>query len=132
MSLAVLNGPVIEAGESLSAGIDCTGGNIVRLTMPANWTGANITFAISSDGNGYNDLVNTDGEEVTLVVVPGSAVVLGQFGDYLKAIAFLKIRSGTRSHPVEQEDRREFAIAIETAAPAALAAGRAGPGGAQR
>lgn len=125
MTLQVLNGPVIEEGESLSDGIDCTGGNIVRLTMPADWTGANITFAISSDGNGYNDLVDTNGGEVTLVVVPGSAVVLAQFGEYLKAIAFLKIRSGTRSHPVEQEARREFAIAIETEGGVAAAAARA-------
>jgi len=55
-----------------------------------------------------------DGEEVMLPVEPGSAVVLAQFGDYLKAIAFLKIRSGSRDHPVEQEERREFAVAIET------------------
>jgi hypothetical protein len=84
--------------------------------MPAGWDNANITFQISSDGNGYNDLYNTDGEEVTLSVVTGSAVVLGQFGDYLKAIAFLKIRSGTRSHPVEQKAQRDFAIAIEVPA----------------
>lgn len=115
--LAVLNGPVIEAGESLSDGVDCSGGNIVRLTMPADWTGANITFAISSDGNGYNDLVGFDGQEVTIgPVVPGSAVVLAQFGEYLRAIAFLKIRSGTRSHPVVQKQRREFAVAIEPTA----------------
>jgi hypothetical protein len=116
VTLQIINGPIIQAGESLSEGIDCTGGNIVRLTMPAGWDNANITFQISSDGNGYNDLYNTDGEEVTLSVVTGSAVVLGQFGDYLKAIAFLKIRSGTRSHPVEQKAQRDFAIAIEVPA----------------
>jgi len=113
MTLSILNGPIIAAGESLSAGIDCTGGNILRLTMPAGWDNANITFQISSDGNGYNDLYNTDGEEVTLPVRLGAAVVLGQFGDYLKAIAFIKIRSGTKSHPVVQTEQRDFAIAIE-------------------
>lgn len=113
MTLQIINGPIIQAGESLSDGVDCTGGNIVRFTMPAGWTNANITFQISSDGNGYNDLYNTNGEEVTLPVEESAAVVLGQFGDYLKAIAFLKIRSGTKSHPVVQEAQRDFAIAIE-------------------
>ena len=113
MSLQVINGPIIAAGKSLSEGIDCTGGNIVRLTMPAGWDNANITFAISSDGAGYNDLFGVDGNEVTLAVTKGAAVVLAQFGDYLKAIAFPKIRSGTRSHPVVQTQQRDFAIAIE-------------------
>jgi hypothetical protein len=115
MTLQVLNGPIIQAGQSLSDGIDCTGGNIIRITMPAAWTNANISFQISSDGNGYNDLVRADGSEVTMVVVPGSAVVLGQFGEYLKAMAFLKVRSGSRTYPVLQEAQRDFAIAIEPA-----------------
>jgi|SRR5580765_2914577 hypothetical protein len=113
MTLSVLNGPIIQAGESLSDGIDCTGGNIVRLTMPAGWDNANITFQISSDGAGYNDLYTVDGNEVTLPVRLGAAVVLAQFGEYLKAIAFLKIRSGTKSYPVVQTAQRDFAVAIE-------------------
>jgi hypothetical protein len=58
MALQVLNGPVIEAGESLSDALDCTSGSIIRLTMPAQWSPqAVLTFSISSDGNGFNDLV---------------------------------------------------------------------------
>jgi len=115
MPLQVLNGPVIEAGESLSAGIDCSAGEIVRLTMPADWTPANISFQISSDGNGYNDLVNFHGEEVSIACRPGTAVVVSPLSDYLKAIAFLKIRSGPSSNPTPQASRREFAIAIQPA-----------------
>ena len=113
MALTVLNGPIIEAGESLSAGLDCTAGNIVRLTMPAAWSGANLSFQISSDGNGYNDLVTMDGKEIVIPVVPGSAVVVAPLSDFLKAVAFLKLRSGTRSWPVPQAARREFAVAVE-------------------
>jgi len=111
--LTVLNGPVIEAGQSLSAGLDCTAGAIVRLTMPPFWSGGNLSFQISSDGQGYNDLVGMDGKEIVIPVVPGSAVVVAPLSDYLRAVAFLKVRSGTRTHPVIQWEKRDFAVAIE-------------------
>jgi hypothetical protein len=113
MPLQVLNGPVIQPGQSLSDGLDCTAGAIVRLTMPAAWSGGNLSFQISSDGQGYNDLVGMDGKEIVIPVVPGSAVVVAPLSDYLRAVAFLKVRSGTRSFPVIQWDKRDFAIAIE-------------------
>jgi hypothetical protein len=113
MALQVLNGPVIEAGQSLSSGLDCTAGTIVRLTMPAVWSGANLSFQISSDGQGYNDLFAIDGKEIVIPVVAGTAVVVAPLSDYLKAVAFLKVRSGTRSHPVIQPEKRDFAVAIE-------------------
>jgi len=112
MSLTVLNGPIIQAGESLSDGLDCTAGKIVRLTMPATWNGGNITFQISSDGNGYNDLYDHMGNEATVVVVPGAAIPMVWEG-ITRCAAFLKIRSGTRKHPVIQEAQRDFAVAIE-------------------
>jgi hypothetical protein len=116
MPLQVLLGPVIEEGESLSGALDCTSGSIVRLTMPASWTPANLTFAISSDGQGFNDLFRLDGSEIMIPVTAGSAVVLAPLSEYLKAVAFLKVRSGSRNYPVPQLARREFAIAIEVAA----------------
>ena len=113
MPLQVLNGPVIEAGQSLSAGLDCTSGNIVRLTMPYAWDGANLSFQISSDGFGYNDLFTIDGKEIVIPVVAGTAVVIAPLSDYLKAVAFLKVRSGSRAYPVTQSAQRDFAVAIE-------------------
>lgn len=113
MALKVLSDIYIEAGESLSNGVDCTEGQIVRLTMSEHWTPANISFQISSDGELYNNLVDRRGEELSMAVVPGSAVILSQFEEFLKAVAFLKIRSGTSTHPVPQEERRSFAVAIE-------------------
>src|ERR1700751_5811975 len=98
MALQILNGPVIQPGESLSDGLDCTGGSIVRLTIPREWSPANMTFQISSDGAEYNDLVGLDGKEMMISAVPGSAVVLASLAAYLRAIAFLKVRSGSRNH----------------------------------
>jgi hypothetical protein len=113
-TITVLNGPTILAGQSLSDGIDCTGGTLVRITMPApDWTPANMTFQFSSDGNGYNDLFNQYGQEVTLPnVPPGVGIVLD--ANWIGAVQFLKIRSGTRNHPVIQTGDRAFAVAIQT------------------
>jgi hypothetical protein len=115
MTLQIVNGPVIEAGESLSDGVDCSAGDIVRITTPSTpWTGGNMTFQISTDGQGYNDLYTAKGEEVTLVMpkTPSVAVIVRN-EDWTKAINFLKIRAGSGSHPVVQEQRQQFAIAVE-------------------
>ena len=119
MPLQVLNGPIIRAGESLSDGLDFSAGKIVRLTMPVNWASAPLTFQISTDGEGYNDLYHLQvvagsysGYEVTLnAVVPGIGLILPT--DFGKGANFVKFRSGTRSLPIIQSADREFAVAIE-------------------
>jgi len=116
--LQVLNGPVIAAGESVSDGIDCTAGPLVRITFPAQWGGGNLTFLISSDGNGYNDIYDAKGEPVTAVVRPGGAVRVPL--EWSSMLGWLKFRAGTPSHPVVQEARREFSVALEVAEPPAL------------
>src|SRR5215467_7455822 len=111
-NLVVLNGPVIEEGEYLSDAVDLTGYEIVRITMPAGWTNANLTFQISTDGQGFNDLFAYDGTEYTLVVITGAAVPLRDDSAVKKAAQFVKFRSGSRQFPVIQRERREFAIAV--------------------
>ena len=70
MPLTIVDGPTIAAGESLSDGADCSAGTIVRITVPQEFTPANLTFQVSSDGNFYNDLFNSNGEEITVVAKP--------------------------------------------------------------
>ena len=126
MPLQVLNGPTIASRQALSNGLNCSAGRVVRITMPAAWTPAPLTCQISSDNVFYNDLVGLDGYEVQFTnVVPGSAVVVPEKTG--RAIAWLKLRSGTRAAPVAQSADRVFAIAVFTGASAADAepAGRA-------
>jgi hypothetical protein len=119
-SLEIVDGPLISAGESLSDGADCTNGEIVRLTMPPNWKEANITFQISSNGEFYNDLFDRHGDEVMIPVKAGTAVVLKPTGHWVVAFAYVKIRSGTRDHPVPQPEDTKFAITLDVGASGAL------------
>lgn len=115
MSLKVLDGPTIMKGQSLSDdGVDCSEGTIVRITVPQEFTPGNLTFQTSSDGNLYNDLYDEKGEEITVTAHPDTTIVVS--GAWVRSIGFLKLRSGTREHPVEQtKDDVLFAVAIEVA-----------------
>ena len=111
--LEVLNGPTIEKGESLSDAVDCSAGQLVRITMPTEWTDAPLTFQFSTDGVFFNEMYGLDGFAVTIkTVVPGAGVIIPH--DIGVAIAHIKFRSGTHGNPVEQEEQRAFAVTIMT------------------
>jgi hypothetical protein len=114
MNLVIVDGPTIKAGESLSDAADCSAGQMVRITIPQEYTEANMTFQVSSDGNGFNDLYTVDGDEVTITAQPDSTVVIHEH--WTKSFNFVKIRSGTREHPVEQRVDCKLAIAVEAVA----------------
>lgn len=110
MVLSIIDGPIIAADESLSEGIDLTGKTLKRITMPAAWDNAILSFQISTDGNFYNDLHFADGLEVTMLITPGAAVIVPlSFAD---AYNFIKFRSGTAKNPVVQTAPRQFAVAV--------------------
>lgn len=108
MPLTIINGPIIQAGESLSAGIDCSAGPIVKITMPGNFVGDTITFQTSSDGIMFNDIFEPDGTELMFRVIAGTGII----GMRLNT-GFVKFRSGTRERPVVQPELREFAVALD-------------------
>ncbi len=110
MPLTIINGPIIDAGDSLSAGIDCSAGPIVKITMPGNFVGDTITFQTSSDGIMYNDIFQPDGTELMFRVIAGTGII----GMRLST-GFVKFRSGTRERPVVQPELREFAVALDVA-----------------
>ena len=114
MPLQILNGPIIDAGESLSAGIDCSAGPIVKITMPGNYVGDTLTFQTSSDGLMFNDIFQPDGTELMFRVIAGTGII----GMRLNT-GFVKFRSGTRERPVVQPELREFAVALDVVTPPA-------------
>lgn len=124
MPLQLIAGPIIMAGESLSAAVDCSAGKILRLTMPQVWTDANLSFQGSSDGIAFSDVFSIGGREAVIPVVAGTTVILaaGSGPDQMPATSppdvrgftWLKVRSGTRRYPVIQGEDRAFSITLET------------------
>jgi len=121
MPLTIINGPIIQAGESLSNAIDCSAGPIVKITQPGAWTidgptsgPAALTFLTSSDGLMFNDVFDPAGNELSYVVIAGTGVI----GMRLTT-GWVKFRSGTRSRPVPQTELREFAVALDVVTPPA-------------
>jgi hypothetical protein len=113
MPLQIVDGPTILAGEALSDGVDCSAGNIVRITVPQEFTPANLTFQVSTDGGFYNDLFTAGGAEVTVVAHGSTGIVVPE--PWTKSINFIKFRSGSRTHPIAQKVDCKFAIAVEAA-----------------
>ena len=112
MALTIVDGPTIPLNESLSDGADCTAGTIVRITVPKEFTQANMTFQSSSDGNLYNDLFDASGNEVTMVAKPDTTIIIA--APWARSLGWLKFRSGTRDFPVAQtKDEVKFGIAVE-------------------
>ena len=111
MTLQIIDGPTIKRGESLSEGVDCSAGQIVRITVPQEFTESNLTFQVSSNGDLYNDLFDDRGDEITVTATPDSAIVITE--PWVRSVGWLKLRSGSRDHPVEQSrDDCKFAIAL--------------------
>lgn len=112
MALVVLNGPTIAAGESLSDALDCNVGSLVRITLPAAWTDAPLSFEMSTDGEFYNEVCDASGREITANVLTGAALVIDE--KFSRALGWLKVRSGTKERPVPQAAERAFAVAMRT------------------
>jgi hypothetical protein len=119
MPFEIIDGPTIARGESLSDGVDCSAGQIVRITVPQEFTEANLTFQVSSNGDLYNDLYDDGGEEITITATPDTTIFVE--GLWVRSVGFLKLRSGSRDHAVEQREDCKFAIAIKTDAGGAAA-----------
>ena len=115
MPFEIVDGPTIAAGESLSDGVDVSGGKVIRITLPGpeEWRKANLTFQVSSDGNYFNDAWNDKGEEIMVPGVPHWCTIFVS-GMHLEHIGWLKIRSGTRDHPVVQPNACKMAITLYT------------------
>src|SRR5262245_58328547 len=108
----ILNGPVIRAGESLSEPLDVSAGAVVRLFTPPEWTPANVTFQMSSDGTRYGDAIHPDGTELMMSLTPGTVLPASRLTEFLDAATWVKVRSGSRDYPIPQEAERVFQVAL--------------------
>src|SRR5580765_7995138 len=75
MPLTIIHATIVNR-TSLSGAIDCSAAPPVRISAPAAWTAANLSFQVSSDGTTFEDLFDTTGKEVMVNVMPGTVVRL--------------------------------------------------------
>src|SRR5262245_21405880 len=111
MPLEALKAQII-AGQSLSSAFDCTIGTLLTITIPMNWTPANVSFQVSADGADYYDVVDDFGNEISRTAVAGTALTFGWGSDWKSM--HIKIRSGSTKRPVKQIEDVEFTVAIVT------------------
>jgi len=110
MPLVMVN-LTIPSGESISSGMDCTSGRMIRVRAPDGWDGTDVvTFQLSPDNVVYRNLFDARGAEVTARVVPGTVVMFQQDINP----GWMRIRGGTSVNPSVQTVDRTFVVTIDT------------------
>jgi hypothetical protein len=103
----------IANGASLSGTIDLSAGErqLTGIQMPAAWTAASLTFAVSHDGVTFVPLY-WDGAEYAIAAAGGAAASLGVSLEpsAFAGWPFVRIRSGTAAAAVNQAAERTLAV----------------------
>jgi hypothetical protein len=84
----------------LSGAVELGAARLARITMPQSWTPADLTFAVSDDGEVFADLYDADGAEYSIKAAASRSIIL-PLSDPLSA-QFIKVRSGTAGAPIQQ------------------------------
>ena len=86
---------------------------MVRITIPATWTTANLTFQTSSDGTNYVDLYDSYGNEAVVTVGGASRAIYLPTNPWAD-VRWLKVRSGTTGTPVNQAAARSLPVVVRS------------------
>ena len=99
----------IDINTSLSDAVELNGADVIRITMPAAWTAADLTFQVDDGDGTFRDLwMEWDAELVSAAAVDIS--IEASVFLRLQQIHKIKIRSGTSGAPVNQLGEREVVI----------------------
>jgi len=103
---------VFSPNSVLSTPADLGGAVIAGLMMPMEWTPAHLSVLASPNGVEFSDLYDSNGQPVMLPVgVPGVAVpVPPELATPMPC--YIRLRSGTRSLPVPQQDERVVVLML--------------------
>lgn len=98
----------IAAGTSLSTSTNLSGRSLIRLTIGASWTAADLTVQLSADGVTWSDLYDEYGTPYTLKAAANRVVFITP--GPLLAVNWLRLRSGSPSAPVNQTSDATVAV----------------------
>jgi hypothetical protein len=104
---------VIAASASSSDAIDIRNHiNAFAVAMPDEWTAASLSFmgATAEDGT-YRKIVGSTGAEVVVSVATNEMIVLDE--TILRPFRYIKVRSGTDTSPVAQDDERTLYLIVK-------------------
>ncbi len=98
----------IASGASLSDALDLTGLTVVGLQMPSTWTAAAITLESSADNATFDDVYDSEGNELSLTADASRFIPLAPTA--MVSYPYLKLRSGTSGTPVNQAATRVITV----------------------
>ncbi len=103
----------IANGASLSGAVSVGGPDfrvsLLRISMPAAWTAANLTFQASDSLTGtFQNLYDAAGTEVTVTTAAGREIRLDP--THFAGVGYIKVRSGTSAVPVNQGAARTVTL----------------------
>lgn len=105
----------VSADASLSGAVeDLKGYRIAAIEMPSSFDGTSLTFqAIAEEGGTYQDVHDSDGNELAVTVAAGRFVTLGeQDVDELRGAYGIKVRSGTSGTPTTESADRNIKLVL--------------------
>ncbi len=100
----------IASGQSLSPAVNLGGRKLCGIAMPAAWTAAGLTLQGSVDGTTYLDVYIAAGTAYTITAAASQMIVLDP--NLLRAMSYLKVRSGTAGAPVNQGADRALTLLL--------------------
>ena len=95
-------------GASLSGAIGCEGRDVVAIITPGTVAGTQFTFQASADNATWSNVYDDAGNELTITMAASRYVSLGTVAKLLRAVRFLKVRTGTAGTPSNQSADRVF------------------------
>lgn len=99
VALRITDNPVtISAGQSLSTAVNLAGLTVVRISIPAGWTAANLTVQTSRDNITYQDLYTQDGSPY--VIAAGASRNINLNPADLLGVRWVRLRSSTAAGAV--------------------------------
>ena len=96
---------------SLSDIIELNGASIIRISMPAVWTAAEITFQVDDGDGTFRDLWMDWGWELWVETAVSRSIEMSVFFRGLHWDR-VKVRSGTSGAPVAQGGDREIGLVV--------------------
>ena len=101
----------ILINASLSDIVDLKGADLIRISMPAAWTAAAITFQVDDGDGTFRNLWMDWGWELWVDTVAGRSIEASVFLR-MQQMNRIKVRSGTSGAPVVQLGEREILLEV--------------------